>query len=282
MRIFVTGATGFIGYNLVKELERKKIKTLAFARKVESINQKKFKYVKFISLDIYREKKIFKIFGTPKVLIHLAWEGLPNYHKNFHMKKNLPNDLAFLKRAINNDVKHLIISGTCYEYGKQEGCLNENLKTIPCTKYGKAKDTLRLKLEKIRVNKPFILQWLRIFYPFGNHQNSKSLLPSLKKAIKENKKSFGITSKLIVRDFISINIVIKFIIYLIYNKKLNGIINCCSGKPQSIFNFVNSYCKKKDSRIKIIPNKFPIPDHEPLKFWGSTNKMRSLSFKFKK
>ena len=280
MRIFVTGATGFIGYNLVKELERKKIKTLAFARRIENVNQKKFKYVKFISLDIYKQKKIFKIFGTPKILIHLAWEGLPNYQKNFHIKKNLPNDLAFLKRAINNNVKQLIISGTCYEYGKQEGCLNENLKTIPYTKYGKAKDILRLKLEKIRINKPFILQWVRIFYLFGNHQNSKSLLPCLKKAIKENKKSFGITSKSIVRDFISINIVIKFIIYLTYNKKLNGIINCCSGKPQSIFKFVNSYCKKKDSKIKIIPNKYPVPDHEPLKFWGSTNKMRSLSFKF--
>ena len=35
----------------------------------------------------------------------------------------------------------------------------------------------------------------------------------------------------------------------------------------------------KDSKIKIISNKYPIPDHEPLKFWGSTNKMRSLSFK---
>ena len=129
MRIFVTGATGFIGYNLVKELEKKKIKTLAFARRIESINQKKFKYVKFISIDIYKEKKIFKIFGTPKILIHLAWEGLPNYQKNFHIKKNLPNDLAFLKRAINNDVKQLIISGTCYEYGKQEGCLNKSCKS---------------------------------------------------------------------------------------------------------------------------------------------------------
>lgn len=281
MKIFVTGATGFIGHNLVKELEKKKIKTFAFARCIKNINQNKFKYVKFIPLDIYKQKNIFKTFGIPKILIHLAWSGLPNYQKKFHIEKNLPNDLAFLKRAINNDVKQIIISGTCFEYGKQEGCLNENLKTIPCTQYGKAKDELRKKLEKIRINKPFILQWVRIFYPFGNHQNSKSLLPSLKKSIKENKKSFGITSKSVVRDFIPINIVIKFIIHLIFNKKLNGIINCCSGKPQSIFEFVNNFCKKKKSKIKIISNKFPIPDHEPLNFWGSTNKMKSQSFKFK-
>lgn len=279
MTIFVTGGTGFIGYNLVNELEKKKIKTLAFSRKIENINFDKYKYVKFIALDIYKQKKIFKIFGTPKVLIHLAWEGLPNYQKKFHLNKNLPNDLAFLKRAINNDVKQLIVSGTCYEYGKQEGCLNEVSKTYPCTNYGKAKNELRKKLEQIRRKKPFILQWVRIFYTFGINQNSKSLLPSLDRAIKENEKSFGITSKRVIRDFISINIVVKFILHLAYNKKLNGIINCCSGRPQTIFKFVSDYCKKKNSKIKIIPNKFPIPDHEPLKFWGSVKKMKSLSFK---
>tara|TARA_B100000989_G_scaffold297534_1_gene283565 strand:+ start:1642 stop:2481 length:840 start_codon:yes stop_codon:yes gene_type:complete len=279
MTIFVTGGTGFIGYNLINELEKRKIRTLAFSRKIENINFKKFKYVKFVALDIYKQKKIFQLFGTPKVLIHLAWEGLPNYKKRFHLKKNLPNDLAFLKRAIKNNVKQLIISGTCYEYGKQEGCLDEDFKTFPCTNYGKAKDQLRKKLEKIRKKKPFILQWLRIFYPFGIYQNSKSLLPSLDKAIKKKEKSFGISSAILERDFISINIVIKFILHLTNNKKLNGIINCCSGRPQSILKFVTKYCKKKKSKIKIITNKFLIPEYEPLKFWGSVKKMRSFSFK---
>lgn len=282
MMVFVTGATGFIGHNLVNELERKKIKTLAFSRKINILNHLKYKYIKFIALDIYKEKKIFKIYGTPKILIHLAWEGLPNYKEDFHIKKNLPNDLAFLKRAINNNIKQLIISGTCYEYGKQEGCLSENFKTIPCTNYGKAKDQLRKKIEKLREKKPFILQWMRIFYPFGSYQNMRSLLPTLNKAIKEGKKSFGITSKLVVRDFIPINTVTKFILHLIYNKKLNGVINCCSGKPQTIFKFLNNYCKKKNLKIKITPNKLPIPDHEPLKFWGSTKKMKSFSFQTQK
>lgn len=281
MKIFVTGATGFIGLNLVKALERKKVKVLAFARKTENFKDKNFKYIQFFSKDIYKNKKIFEDFGIPDILVHLAWEGLPNYQENFHLEKNLPNDLSFLKRAINAGVKQIIISGTCYEYGKQEGCLSEANKTIPYTKYAKAKDQLRKKLEKIKIKKQFILQWIRIFYPFGKYQNEKSLIPSLDKAIKEGKKNFGITSKSIVRDFIPINDVINFIIHLIYNKKLNGVINCCSGKPQTIFQFVLDFCKKKNSKIKIVPNKFPIPDHEPIKFWGSTNKMTSLSFKLK-
>ena len=281
MRIVVTGATGFIGYNLIKKLEKKKIKTLAIGRKIEKINQKKFKYIKFISHDIYKKKNIFKQFGTPKILIHLAWQGLPNYQKSFHIRHNLPNELIFLKKALAAGVKQLIISGTCYEYGKQNGCLDEEAKTAPITKYAKAKDLLRKELEKMRKNKSFILQWVRIFYPFGVKQNKKSLLPSLKKAIRYKENSFGITSKTVVRDFISINIVTDFIIHLVNNKKLDGVINCCSVKPLSVYKFVDNYRKKKNSKIKILHNKFPIPDHEPLKFWGSTKKMTSLSFKFK-
>ena len=92
MKIFVTGATGFIGLNLVKALERKKVKVLAFARKTENFKDKNFKYIQFFSKDIYKNKKIFEDFGIPDILVHLAWEGLPNYQENFHLEKNLPND----------------------------------------------------------------------------------------------------------------------------------------------------------------------------------------------
>ena len=273
MTIFVTGATGFIGYNLIKKLEKKKIQAVGFGRKKK--NLKKFKYIKIFEIDIYK-KNIFKKFGTPKILIHLAWEGLPNYQKSFHLKKNLPNNFLFLKKAVNSGVKQLIVSGTCFEYGKQEGCMDESMKTIPYTKYAKAKDKLRKKLEKLKMKKSFRIQWLRIFYPYGNYQNTNGLLPSLKKAIKEGKRNFGTTPKSVVRDFISVSKIVNFILKLINNHKINGIINCCSGKPQSVFNFVKNYCKKKKIKINIIANKYPVPDHEPLKFWGSNNKMKSI------
>ena len=279
MTIFVTGATGFIGYNLIKKFEKKKIRVFAFYKTKKQINKKRFKYVKFFSVDIYKKKNFFKIYGVPKILIHLAWEGLPNYNEDFHLKKNLPNELFFLKSAIYNGVNQLIISGTCYEYGKQNGCLREEMKTLPITKYAKAKDRLRKELEKIRKRKSFILQWVRIFYVYGMHQKSQSLFPSLKRAIRNKKKNFTISSKYIVRDFISVSNVANFFLHLTNNITLNGVINCCSGKPLSIFNFVNNYRKKKKSSIKILENKTLAQNHEAVKFWGSTTKMKSMSFK---
>jgi len=279
MTIFVTGATGFIGYNLIKKFEKKKIRVFAFYKTEKRIDRKKFKYVKFFSVDIYKQKNFFKIYGVPKILIHLAWEGLPNYNEDFHLKKNFPNELFFLKSAIYSGVNQLIISGTCYEYGKQKGCLREEMKTLPITNYAKAKDRLRKELEKIKKRKPFILQWVRIFYVFGMHQNSQSLLPSFERAIRNRKKIFTISSKSILRDFISVNNVANFFLHLADNATLNGVINCCSGKPLSVFKFVDNYRKKKNSRIKILENKNLVQNYEPLKFWGSTVKMKSMFFK---
>ncbi len=38
--------------------------------------------------------------------------------------------------------KHLLVAGTCFEYGLQNGCLHEELTPNPVTPYGLAKDSL--------------------------------------------------------------------------------------------------------------------------------------------
>ena len=281
MKVMITGATGFVGRNLIKKISKKKNwKILCLVRKkphLDNINK-----IKFHKTDIYSEKlNIYKKYGVPDVLIHLAWSGLPNYQENFHLKTNLPNEKAFLTRAINAGVKQIIIAGTCFEYGKLSGKLNENKICKPNTKYGQAKNLLREHLEKKQKQKNFTLQWVRLFYVFGSDQNPKSLLPALKRSIYNKEKYFNIADGKIQRDFININIVAKFLVFLCENKNLNGIINCCSGNPISIRDFVKAYLKKRSSKIKIRIGNFKKPKHESEKFWGSTSKMLSSSFKFK-
>ena len=42
----------------------------------------------------------FSFFGKPDMLIHLSWQGLPNYKKLFHLEQNFPNNYFFLKAQI--------------------------------------------------------------------------------------------------------------------------------------------------------------------------------------
>jgi dTDP-6-deoxy-L-talose 4-dehydrogenase (NAD+) len=281
MKIMITGATGFVGRNLIKRIYKKKgWNILCLVRKKPDLDN--LNNIKFHVGDIYSKKlNIYKKYGVPDVLIHLAWSGLPNYQENFHLEKNLPNEKKFLTKGINAGIKQIIITGTCFEYGKLSGKLHENKIGKPNTKYGQAKDLLRKYLEKKQKQKNFTLQWVRLFYVFGSDQNPNSLFPTLQKSIYKKEKYFNIAGGKILRDFININVVAKFLVFLCKNKNLNGIINCCSGNPISIRDFVKIYLKKRNSKIKIRIGKFKKPEHEPEQYWGSTSKMLSSSFKFK-
>ena len=60
-------------------------------------------------------------------------------------------------------LKNLFVLGTCQEYGMQSGELSENNEVHPITKYGIAKNNLRIKLENLQKEYSFNLTWARLF-----------------------------------------------------------------------------------------------------------------------
>src|SRR5205823_14133102 len=99
-KVLVTGATGFIGNYVVQELLKYDCKVI-----VTSSNEQKarqfpwFKKVNYISFDLAkfdRSVNYFLFFDKPDLVIHLAWEGLPNYKSAFHVEINLPGHKTFL------------------------------------------------------------------------------------------------------------------------------------------------------------------------------------------
>jgi dTDP-6-deoxy-L-talose 4-dehydrogenase (NAD+) len=60
------------------------------------------------------------------------------------------------------------------------------------------------------------------------------------------------------------------------NIYLNQSINCCSGKPVSIKNLVESYLEKKKHNMKLNLGFYPYPDYEPMEFWGDNCKLQKI------
>jgi dTDP-6-deoxy-L-talose 4-dehydrogenase (NAD+) len=54
-------------------------------------------------------------------LVHLGWDGLPNYKSLFHFEENLPKNYEFIKDLISKGVEAALIVGTCFEYGMVNG-----------------------------------------------------------------------------------------------------------------------------------------------------------------
>jgi nucleoside-diphosphate-sugar epimerase len=279
MNIYITGSSGFIGSKLLNQLVKENYNITRIIRSKKNIKKK----VKFIYLDIYSSSYIDNVnyflnkirFDKNDLLIHLAWKNLNDFSCDSHINEVFYKDIFFLKKLIDHGLKRLIISGTCLEYGLRQGKLNETYKAKPIINYAIAKNLVREFLHNYSLTKDFTYQWLRIFYIKDPDKLKKNLFYQLNNSILK-KKLFNMSHGNQLRDFINIFEINKIIIQCIKKPKINGIINCCSGNPVKVKKLVKDVIKAKNSKIKINPNYYKIPNYEPYNFWGSTNKLKKL------
>jgi len=275
MKILVTGATGFIGNYVVEELLKYEHKIIATS--IEHSQQIYFNWIEkvdYIQADLNEdEKNWFAFFNEPDQIIHLAWEGLPNYNELFHIERNLPRNCCFLKNIIENGLKGVVVIGTCFEYGMQSGALSEDMETKPDNPYALAKDTLRKFLEQLQKKIDFELKWVRLFYMYGKGQSPNSILSQLDKALQNGETSFNMSGGEQLRDYLPVEKVAEHIVKIAMQSKVKGIINCCSGRPISIRRHVENYMAKKQKNIQLNLGYYPYPDYEPMAFWGDNRKL---------
>ena len=95
MTILITGSSGFIGSNLVKNLQKKK--KLFYS--IDKIRNPYFKIKNFSKLDLNNNKELEKIFKKKKIkyIIHLvALPGFVSCHTNPDLAfKNNINELKY-------------------------------------------------------------------------------------------------------------------------------------------------------------------------------------------
>lgn len=273
MKIAVTGATGFIGRQVLSELVRHSIEVVAVARTLSAVNSAALD-VETVRLDMAdTPDKAFDRLGRPDVLIHLAWGGLPNYRSLHHFEQELPMQYRFLSGLVRSGLAGLVVAGTCFEYGMQSGELSEAMDARPNNPYGFAKDTLRQQLEYLRENQPFALTWTRLFYLYGDGQAESSLLPQLKRAVEQGHEVFNMSGGEQLRDYLSVNDVARNLVVLALNKADIGVVNICSGKPVSVRKLVEGWIEENGWKIRLNLGHYPYPDYEPLAFWGSRRKL---------
>jgi nucleoside-diphosphate-sugar epimerase len=270
VKVLVTGATGFVGRHVVTALLAKGHEVTAVARDpAKARAQKWHAQVKFIECDVHRDlARVLSSAPPPEVMVHLAWPGLPNYKDTFHLEENLPADLGLLKQAVAAGVRRLVVAGTCLEYGMQFGPLTTAMETRPTTPYGLAKDTLRKALEMMQATTPFALQWVRLFYMYGEGQNPKSLLAQLDQAIAQGEPEFRMSKGDQLRDYLPIESVAACFVKAVETPHVTGVINCCSGEPVSVLEMVERRLAERGARLRLVRGHYPYPDYEPLAFWG--------------
>ena len=279
-KVLVTGATGFIGNYVVQQLLQMNVAVIASSANAGKasgfswFNQVQYVPFQFETFDPAID--YYRFFGEPGLVIHLAWEGLPNYKSAFHTDINLPRHFVLLQNLVQHGLTDVAITGTCFEYGMQEGCLREDMAVFPANPYAVAKNKLREQLQAFRQQHPFSLKWIRLFYMFGKGQNPNSLLSQLDKALAAGEPVFNMSGGEQVRDYLPVEQVAEYIATIACQNQVTGIINCCSGRPVKIIDFVNDYLARKQQTIALNLGYYPYPDYEPMRFWGDNEKLKSI------
>jgi dTDP-6-deoxy-L-talose 4-dehydrogenase (NAD+) len=257
MKIFLTGATGFVGKHFLIEALKNGHTIYAPSRKNRK-NKKNLYWLKG-SFDQNWKKEL----RQSDVLIHLAATGVNN--KDVSLKEafdvNVVKSKRLLVNAINANCKNWLIVGSASEYGKTaltKKKLNKNSKLLPETNYEISKyifSILSIAISKVFKCK---IRLMRLFHVYGKGESKKRLFPSLMKAIK-SKNNFYLNNPNVIRDFININDVVKILLdatnFKKAHKKFPQIFHIASGKPLSLKTFVRYICQKNNSEIKIILKK---------------------------
>ena len=281
MKVLVTGATGFIGSHLIRELLKSKTNQIvATSRSIDKAKKSDwFSKVEYIEYDFNEGtgENLYDFFGKPDQLIHLAWEDLSDYSSPSHIDVILPNHCEFIESMVVGGLKDVVVTGTCFEYGMIEGCLSEDIDTKPENPYAVAKDSLRKFIVNLQKKHSFVYKWIRLFYMYGDGQSKTSLMYLLDKTIQDKNKVFNMSGGEQLRDFLPIDEVVRNISLITkQNFHLNQVVNCCSGKPISVKNLVEHYLEEKKYKIRLNLGFYPYPDYEPMRFWGCNLKLKEI------
>ena len=279
MKVLVTGATGGLGELVVNDLLARGVTVIATSRDAQ-----KAKASSFYEKVIYRPYEIgsrsvvglYSYFEHPDACIHLAWEKLNEYRNEAHLTSILEGHKAFISGLLKQGLKDFTGIGTCYEYGLREGMLEESLPSEPVMPYPQAKNLLREYLEGEKSKYDFSFKWVRLFYIFGAVKERKNLYTLIVEAVKKGDRSFNMSGGEQVRDFLTPEQMADRIVRIALQKNVEGIINCCSGVPVKLRDFVHDFLKKNKFGITLNLGFYPYADYEPMESWGSVKKLNSI------
>ncbi len=271
MRIAVSGATGFLGRLVMRRLSHDPVDLVAVQRSRGELGST----AEVVIVDLTDPPRdAYERLGRPDIFIHLAWDGLPNYHSLHHFEQELPRQFAFLRMLLDAGLPRLVCAGTCFEYGAQTGSLAEDLPAQPTNAYGFAKHCLRQQLNYLLDSEQHRLLWCRLFYLWDELQPASSLYGQLRQAVTNGQNHFDMSGGEQLRDYLPASTVADYLVRIAMQTRCSGVVNICSGQAVSVRSLVERWISENQWTINPRFGVLPYPSHEPMAFWGDAKKLQ--------
>ena len=276
MKVLLTGATGFIGSHVLKQLEDAEIDFIVAGRTRPAAYTGDFIETDLLQVGI--SKDVIQL-ARVSHLIHLAW-----YTEHGAYWKS-PLNLRWVDATVQLTEafclaggKQMVLAGTCAEYDWSYGYCNEaNTPLNPASLYGKAKDVTRRLVTAICAEHQVTCSWGRVFLPYGPGEDSRRLIPALMNVFDGKRDPFGVNASPF-RDFLHVEDVAAGFLTLL-QKGSAGDFNICSGQPVQITEVVKLLARSRNVDPKLVLGLTANRPGEPALLIGDNQKIMQLGWR---
>lgn len=235
--VLLTGATGFVGGQVLHYLLERGVSVRAVVRDVRAKELEtlySFESVLATS-DIFNEKAEWWAMACKDVdtVIHVAWYAEPG--KYLDSSKNidcLSGTLMLAKGAVEAGVRRFIGVGSCFEYDLSVGDLTIGTALKPLTPYAAAKAAAYMTLSTWLQSMGLEFAWCRLFYLYGDGEDRRRLVPYLHAQLAAGETA-DLSSGNQIRDYLDVRTAGRMIVDIAMGT-MQGAINICSGIPITV------------------------------------------------
>jgi nucleoside-diphosphate-sugar epimerase len=276
--VLVTGATGFVGSQVVRQLVENGedvailIRPGASRRRLDGLTGR----VQHLEADLADSDAVRAQLARsrPDACIHTAWYAEPGkYLDSMENLDSLRSSLGLLEELALAGCKHFVGVGTCFEYEMGPAPLREDSPTKPATLYAAAKLAFNHLSAQRLAQLGIGAAWARLFYIYGPYEDERRLVPSVIKALRSNEE-FPTTAGEQVRDYLHVEDVASALAAL-SRLRLSGVFNVSSGQPVTIARLMQTLAEVLGRPELIRLGALPYRKWEPMFICGDNSRLRT-------
>jgi nucleoside-diphosphate-sugar epimerase len=238
MRVFITGATGFIGSHLARLLVREGCEVFALLRPESDAWRIRdlLPALKVVEGDVLGPEegwsdRLETI--RPEVCFHFAWYTEPGVFLQSALNlQYLSASVPLAMRVADAGCRKLVVPGSFSEYDQSLGYLAEDSPIRPNTIYGSAKSALYQGLALWAPRAGLELLWPRLFSVYGPGEHEKRFVPAVITAALRGEPT-RLTPGEQMRDYLHVADVAGAV-WAVAQSDLTGPVNIGSGHPVAI------------------------------------------------